>query len=377
MGVPASSLVASIPASPMRVVAVLKTRDQADIVEAVLAFHLAAGVDLIVAVDHRSVDGTREILERYAASGRVLLLHEEGDGFSWTRDELARMAARELGADWVLHPDGDELWWPRGGSWPELVSLVPPRYGILRGAWRHFVPRPEEERHPLERLTVRISPYAERTAEEYPFHPGSKVAHRGDPEAVVGQGGHDLRGGPLRPLRGWFPFEILHFPLRSLEQGRRKYEQMAEALTASGRDVPPHVERARKAIAAGTWQELYRELVVDDGVLADGLAQGTLIEDARPRDALRLLAGVDELPPGARFPLPGQGLSRLTFSPPPLRDQAAFAHECEILYQREADVRLRRRIDRLEERLRLLERSASLGRELARRIRRRLGRGRR
>ncbi len=343
--------------------------------EAVLAFHRAAGVDAVLAVDHGSTDGTADILRHYQEEGLVTLLREEGEGFAVSRSHLARLAATSLGADWVLHPDGDEFWWPRGGSWRELLALVPGRWGVLRGIWRHFVPRPDGPGHFAERLLWRVSPYADVARPELPFHPGTKVAHRAHPAVELKQGAHDVVGESLRPLRGWYPFEILHFPLRGLEQARRKYAHMHRALTASGLHLPPHVERAAEEIAAGRWQEVYRELTVDDEELARGLADGTLVRDTRLRDALRALAGVAELPARPAFPPPGSPLPALDFSLGSAAEQAAYAHDCEVVYAREADVRLRRRVEELERRLAACERG-TVGHLLAR-LRRGVGPARR
>jgi len=63
----------------MRLVMTLLARDEADIVDAQIAFHLHAGVDFVVATDNRSSDGTTEILERYERAGRLRLLQEPGD----------------------------------------------------------------------------------------------------------------------------------------------------------------------------------------------------------------------------------------------------------------------------------------------------------
>ena len=50
----------------MKIVMTMLVRDEEDILDAQLAFHLNAGVDFVIATDHRSEDGTTEILERYA-----------------------------------------------------------------------------------------------------------------------------------------------------------------------------------------------------------------------------------------------------------------------------------------------------------------------
>lgn len=350
----------------MKVVLTLRTRDQADLVDAFVGFHLNAGVDLVIATDHRSVDGTAEILEAYAREGYVHLLRDPGEEITLRRSEMAGLAATEHGADWVLHADGDEFWWPRGGSLKEILASVPPRYGIVRGAWRHFAPRPDDGRHFAERMVARVSPYAEHTGPADPFHSQVKVAHRARPRVAVAKGSHDVAGPGLLALRGWYPFEVLHFPLRSLEQGRAKYVQLMHALSAGGLDVPKHVERAHGKIAAGEWDETYGRYIVDDEALDRGLAERTLVLDTRLRDALRTLAGVAELPPppGRCFPLQGQR-PRLDFPPDSPAGAASYAHETQQLHELDAETRLYRRISALERRVIDLERGLFGGLRLA------------
>ncbi len=342
----------------MKLVLTLRMRDQADLVDAVVGFHLNAGVDFVIATDHRSVDGTAEILESYAREGYVHLLRDPDEAITRKRSEMARLAATEYGADWVLHADGDEFWWPRGGSLKQILASVPPRYGIVRAAWRHFAPRPGDGRHFAERMVVRVSPYAAHTGAADPFHSQVKVVHRAQPEVSVTKGSHDAAGPGLRTLRGWYPFEVLHFPLRSLEQGRAKYVQLMHALQAGDLHVPEHVERAYGEIAAGTWDEAYRRYVVDDDALERGLADGTLVLDTRLRDALRTLAGVAELPPppGRCFALQGRR-PRLDFSLESPAAAAFYAHETQVLHEADSLVKLPGRVAELERRV------AALGRE--------------
>src|SRR6266498_2144033 len=110
----------------------LLVRDEADIIEAQIAFHLHAGVDFVIATDNGSRDGTTEILESYARQGYLHLIHQPGDEMQqvdWV-SRMARLAAADFGADWVINSDADEFWWPRGGSLKEVLAVVPERYGI-------------------------------------------------------------------------------------------------------------------------------------------------------------------------------------------------------------------------------------------------------
>ena len=106
----------------MRVVLTLLVRDEADIVERQLRYHYARGIDFVVATDHRSVDGTTEILRRFEAEGRLHYIREESkhiDQADWMT-RMSRIAATEYGADWVIPSDADEFWWPRRGSFHEV-----------------------------------------------------------------------------------------------------------------------------------------------------------------------------------------------------------------------------------------------------------------
>ena len=129
----------------MKLVMSLLVRDEADIVDAQIAYHLHAGVDFVVATDNRSEDATPEILERYAHEGVLHLIREPGDDLrqsEWVT-RMARLAGDRLGADWIINADADEFWLA-ARSLKELLCAVPTRFGVVRGAWRNFVPRPDD-----------------------------------------------------------------------------------------------------------------------------------------------------------------------------------------------------------------------------------------
>jgi hypothetical protein len=330
----------------MKIVLTLLVRDEADVLEPNLLHHLDLGVAHVVATDHRSADGTIEILRRYEREGVLTLVREESEQLrqsDWVT-RMARLAATELRAEWVMHADADELWWPRDGSLAEVLAAVPDRYGALRGLWRNFVPRPDDGRPFFERMTLRRRPSADLTD---PFHAQVKVVHRAHPNVLVTQGNHDALGPPLPLVREWLPFEILHFPVRSPAQARRKFQVAREAgLRSPGTSVPQHTDAAARALESQGDEGFYDRLALDDDAVRRGLESGELTEDIRARDRLRaLLAGTTAPEPPS----------------PTLADDVAFAAEAQAMLEHDAWVKLQGRAERLERAIGGLEQSVALG----------------
>ena len=57
----------------MRIVMTLLVQNEADIVDTWLRYHLARGVDVVIVTDHRSDDGTSEVLHEHARDGTVVV----------------------------------------------------------------------------------------------------------------------------------------------------------------------------------------------------------------------------------------------------------------------------------------------------------------
>jgi Glycosyl transferase family 2 len=330
----------------MRIAMTLVVRDEADIVETWLRYHLARGVDVVIATDHRSVDGTSDILHDHARDGRVVVIREEGDVLrqaEWVT-RMARLAAAEHGAGWVIPSDADELWWPRAGTFADILGSVPGRVGVVRGLMRHFVLRPGDG--PFhERMTVRARPTADLTS---PYHAQVKIAHRGAPDAEVTVGNHDVTGTGLRLVREWFPFEVLHFPIRDERQLEAKF--LRRATSPDGQ----HIVRALDLLARGDRDVLLAEATVRDRELEDGLRNGSLVQDVRLRDALRALDADGRLPP-----------------PPPLTpaDDADLAEDAHVALEHDSAAIAERQCTALEQAVAVLEQQGSLATRFARRLR--------
>jgi Glycosyl transferase family 2 len=265
----------------MKIVMTLVVRDEEDIVDEQLRFHLDHGVDFVIATDHRSVDGTTDILRRYEREGHLHLIREEREDHRHAEftTRTARLAATDFGADWVINADADEFWWPRDGSFADIFRALPSRFGVVHGFWRHFVLRPDDGELFFERMVWRRRPSSDADS---PYHPSVKVAHRAHPQVELMHGNHKILGRALETLPDWLPIEILHFPIRSVDQLRRKFAK-------SRGTVSPARYRTRIEADLEThgFEQLVADLVVDDEALSEGLASGALTHDTRVRDALR------------------------------------------------------------------------------------------
>ena len=321
----------------------LLARDERDIVEQQLAFHFAAGVDTVLVTDHASSDGTQDVLARYESEGRLHVLREPDGPFrqrEWMT-RMARLAATDHGADWVIASDADEFWWPRGGTLTDVLASIPRRYGLVQSFVRHFVPVPVDERPFQERMTLRLASQAPINDPRSPWRPFRKVVHRAHPGAEVVEGSHSIGGTGFVPLRGWYPLEVLHFPIRSPAQLERKGAVWGSAVEKfyASEEVAVGPGAAYHALAfedsrSGRSRAVFDELVGTDAVRGRAVEEGYLAEDTRLRDALRAIAAEQPV----AFP-------RQTAA-----EDASFAVDAAVLG--EADlVRVRRRLDELEVRV--------------------------
>jgi hypothetical protein len=296
--------------------------DDLDVLDDHLAFHLAGGVDLALVTGAIDVGSIQD--------ERVLVVATPGASSEReARTLLARSAATEHGADWILDADADEFWWPRSESLKDALAPMPARYGIVQGLVRTFAPH-EGDAPFAERMTQRSSLQPPAVAEPIPW--ALRPVYRADAELVVGE---TPRGRV--PLRAWYPFEVLRFPLRDAAQAESR---LARATPRS--ELEQEAESARRD----------GRVTTEFATLGRGRP---LVEDVRLRDALAAIRSG-----GAP-----------AFGAPDVVDDAAYAVECAAIG--EVDLpKLERYVAELEHRIAVLEQRfwPRVQRRLARAVRR-------
>jgi hypothetical protein len=216
----------------VKLVMTLLVRNEADIVQANLDYHLAQGVDHVIVTDHGSTDETPRLLRDYERNGVATVIREEGDEHhqSVRVTRMARLALTAHCADWVFHNDADEFWWPLSGS--------------LR----------------------------------------DKVAHRPHPDVVVAPGNHLISGAELRRPAVTGLLEAFHFPMRDYDQFERKVVQVGlgyEKLDFRSPEVGADQLTLLDLYRRNELREYYESLRLDAPALQARLNDGTVLVDRR------------------------------------------------------------------------------------------------
>ncbi len=287
----------------------LKVRDEGDILEANLRFHHALGVDHFVVTDNGSTDETPEILHRYADAGLAHVINEPDADL------------REGGAGWLTrhgpvgrHGARGRLGDPHGRRRVLVAAARHARGDACRDSGSGMAWWSPRARSSWDDPTARVRSPSRLTVRESRARLQPKVAHRAEPDVVVlDRGGHDVAlagpGGdvaetlrpPGRPVHRtirdaegsdtapaadetrlvWaprWPLRILHFPVRSSAQFKRR----TEIAIFEGR-FPDRgrFRRLREQFEEGRLEELYAELLWDDAALDAGIRDGRLVRDER------------------------------------------------------------------------------------------------
>jgi hypothetical protein len=286
----------------MKLVMTLLVRNEEELLEDNLEYHFAQGVALAIVTDHGSTDATPDILRGYAKRGLARVLRVEGQEHHQSRrvTRMARLAAIEHGADWVINNDADEFWWPAAGTLHDALNTIPDRYGQVIAPRHDFLPTRIGAAGPFPQQLI-VRKRVSTNLKGGPLEP--KVAHRGHPEVVVAPGNHSISGPQLLPLPDCPPLEVFHFPMRTFRQFERKvlttglgYESLPFRSSEVGRDQLFLLGLQR----TGDLPEFFDRHILSDEALAEGIANGRLVMDERLARFMSALPGRPTSPPPER-----------------------------------------------------------------------------
>lgn len=288
----------------MTLVMILLVRDEIDILRHNLSFHLASGVDHVVAIDNGSIDGTSDVLADFERQGVVTVIDEPEQDFSqstWTT-KAALIARDRFGADWILSNDADEFWVSREGNLKDQLRqtkadvLLCPRMNMVfpwddnsddngddnrDGAWAtkcvYRVQKPVKIPRLTRHLTDKLPcPY---------FYLGlpDKALVRARHLTQITQGNHSaIFDHRAKIKRG--EIDIFHFPFRSTSQFCLKVVNGGQAY-ARNKVLPSttgwHWRRWYRMLQTQGIEAAMADALPNSEALERDLADGTVVEDHR------------------------------------------------------------------------------------------------
>ncbi len=209
-----------------RVLAVMHTFNEADVVEATLKRLFENGIDVWV-VDNWSIDGTYDIVSQYLGKGVVGLEYfpaEGSTGLRQWREQLARTEeiVASVNYDWYIHHDADEMHespWLGYRLKDALYHVDQCGFNAVNHSILNFYPVDYEPLLPQLNHTSQLNYFA---FGEHPAYLSLIRAWKnlGRPVNLQRQRGHEV----LFEGRRVFPYKFLmrHYPIRSQDHGERK-----------------------------------------------------------------------------------------------------------------------------------------------------------
>lgn len=202
----------------------LLVKDEDDILKENIEFHLANGVDYIIALDNNSTDNTSDILRSFEKQKVLHYIHETSNEYNQSQwvTNMARIAFQNYKADWIINNDADEFWLPINNKTLKQAILenITNDIGSLTVSRHNFVC--------IEGSTA---PFYESLIYRYRGCVQPKCLHRGFLKVKVSKGNHSVQFFDKQYTNTFLEdIKILHFPYRNLTQFTKKTKNIINSV---------------------------------------------------------------------------------------------------------------------------------------------------
>jgi glycosyltransferase involved in cell wall biosynthesis len=294
----------------MKVVALLGVKDEVELIGASINHLRSIGVDLIIAYDDGSTDGTLEVLEALKTNDDLWIVHvDRVEPWKDAITETWRLAwARKANADWILFLDADEFWIPATGSLRDCCSLenadilTVDRFNVPLTRRGPLVPGEFSPSHYKDLfLFVETIPDFHLYIQQHPEVPWiigqpivPKVLARADAIGTVSAGGHFVEPAADRLVQRTKPRDLLiaHVPFTTFARFERKVTNLGRVIRVSpdffSGYVAWHWKRWASMLEIGHLREEFERQMLDEHLVASLLKAGVIRTAAAIFDERRM-----------------------------------------------------------------------------------------
>lgn len=284
----------------MRLTMTLLIKNEVDIIADNLKVHSQLGVDNFIVMDNGSKDGTRELLDELQKKYELTIIDRPVTDYqqsNW-KTEMARLARKKYGAQWVITNDADEFWIPKTG---DLKSELTSTGSIIYCHRANVL-------FDREAFDNGGKYYEQNNRVLYPINYPKGIQLSEDNLSIMLGNIHGkvmvrtlgllrVKGGNHRAWHLWSKLNqttsenvlVYHFPIRSKEHFIRNIENRKALLDKGVTKMGQHYKRWVKMLEQGTLEQEIERLVADKSYQHVLRNLGVLVEDNTPAQRIKPL----------------------------------------------------------------------------------------
>jgi hypothetical protein len=241
-----------------KLIMTLLVKNEDDIVDETIKFHLNSGVDFIIATNNNSTDNTRNILLKYQERGVLELIDETAENFDQVKwvDRMIKLAINKYKADWIINVDADEFWYSRFGNL-KLAMPEPNHFNAVYINCLHIC----SNKNDSDKFAVPLNVKGH-------YQNNWKCFHTAKGYKLIAGGNHDIKMKfGYKKYFATLDVFVFHFWVRSYEQYEKKVLNTFEAIEKGVRDgvhsldFGSHIRNHYKLYQEGKLRDTYRTMV--------------------------------------------------------------------------------------------------------------------
>ena len=216
--------------SKEKIIMTILAKDEIDVIEENIKFHLKQGIDFIIATDHNSTDGTKEVFKKYQEKGVLHLIEEQ-------------------------NPDYEQFWYSSHNDFKKDIEKLK-NYNIAIIPMFNIFPEAKslEDDEKFYHNTRGILSECNTSSFKYT----SKCMLKTKDYESIAQGNYNAK---MHNKRAIVDITIFHYGIRNYKQFENKVLKGHIALQNQEKEIGQHWREFYKAYEEGRLPEVYENFI--------------------------------------------------------------------------------------------------------------------